>query len=222
MARAVLACLVLLALPAAHASTVAVEFSSSFGTATLHAEGILAGGEAEGVRSLIDRSGDRDGTVTAAEVERFVSQYRSLVGAQVSQFAANLSLDGRRPVGFETGDLAMQGAEGPVAGGAPIDFQLGMTFLFEPVEGPTHVLRLRGERVPGGDILLTVHAPPGWRLAEALPGAALDADARQATATVPTNGTEMQFRFESTRSAPGIAAAPLVVVALLAARRARP
>lgn len=225
--RAFAALLLVLALPAATASTVELRFAPSFGTAALHAEGELVGAEAAQVRSAIDQfGGNRDGNVSADEVARFMMSGKGILGARIAAMlaAVNFTLDGV-PASTEIGGVDLEGTAGPVQGGPPIAFSLNMTFLF-PVEGnETHTLRLVGRPTAGGTTHTTIVLPPGWTVAEAQGVVAEGTSTGTVRFDVPIQGEQVALRFALAKSAPsfgflaGLGALGLALVSVRSLRR---
>lgn len=190
---ALLAALAVCTVPVAHAATAHLEFTPSFATATLDAQGQLEGNDAAALRRLIERSGTQDGTVTQEEADRFVSSFKGLIGQMVAQVltGGNVSFDGNGLVGSEMGTLSIEGAAGPVESGPPIRFDLAMTFLFQPAEADTHTMRLTGHATPGGELEMTIAVPEGWHI-ESVDGLgaghATGKEVRSVTFTMPQDG----------------------------------
>ncbi|MFO1533267.1 MAG: hypothetical protein ABR562_06170, partial [Thermoplasmatota archaeon] len=144
--------LVLLALPAAAATTADMTFTPSFGQAAVHADGELRDGEASTLRSYIDLAGNRDGNVTEAEAQSFMRSFQGTIGSQVGEIItkANVTLDARPPTSSELGGIEVRDAAGPVSGGGPVAFTFDMTLLFNATAAGQHTVRLAGRPTWGG------------------------------------------------------------------------
>ena len=226
-----LAAATLLAAPWAAASTVGISFSDDFGQAPLHAEGELRGSEADAVRYYMDNTGNanRDGTVSEEEATRFVLNAKHLIGSFVAAMLTgeNLTLDGGE-ADSEIGNVAFQGAAGPVRGGDPITFQLDMTFLFQAQAGLSHELRIVGRATPGGTLSATITLPAGWSVTsvDGLPDATTGTGIGSVQFDMPTDGTALTFHFTKTHTSPAFGAiaalgATAIALAVAHSRRGR-
>jgi hypothetical protein len=186
--------------PAAAASDVEVTFAADFTQVRTAASGNLTAGESGSLRALIDF--DRNGQVSEAEVARATTDFRSTIQGYVGKAMSNMTLDGKAPATSQMTHLAFHGAPGPVRGGAPIGFEVNMTFAFATAPGSTHTWRVVGTPAPGGTMHVRLHAPEGWHAAApAFPSAQVEAGGATLLFDMPTDKTPVEVELATARPA---------------------
>jgi hypothetical protein len=199
-------------------------------------DGTVDGEDAANFRSMMDQSGNHDGTVSADEVRAFQESFKGFVngaGEQSNPTGGAFTMDGKEPKSFTCTVFEVHNAEGPVSSTAAMQWHAVLQSMFELATADTHTLKVgESNQSHGGSSFdfksAVLKAPKGFIISSTtgLPSGATVANDKKSidftTSVAPPSGTTTIVFQKQGGFAPGAPAlALLAVVGLVVAARRR-